>query len=595
MEESTRTNLFSKYGATALVFLLALVFFLATSSYNYLTQDSSYRKWNSPDETANYFFASRLATTGQITSFERINLVAHDLVHPRSMRSDQGWLKPVSFLGIVVIYGYLGQLFDPAIIPFLTPFFGALGILALYGFASRFFSKRVGVISAFLLASFPVYIFYSVRSMFHNVLFTVFLLVFAWLLSLAWDKKRDRGEKFLSVRAGATAWKGNLFSFLAGWSLGTAVFIRTSELIWLGPVLGLLWLFNIRRFGLSRLLYFLPGLVLGLLPMAYFNQILFGSPIFGGYTEMNRSLAAISEASGQIVSGWSASKEFFLTLFNNVFYFGFKPHQSLLMFKHYAVDMFPILFWLSCLGGVLLSAKNFFRFRKRDLLYLSLLLIGGAILVFYYGSWKFYDNPNVSRYTIGNSYTRYWLPIYAFALPLAALSIASLARTLSSWLKGRSRKVLTRLISVLAVGAISYWSLMFVVFGSEEGLIHLYNESIYERSNVAKLLDKVDEGAIVVTQYHDKYLFPERRVLVGLLSDNNMNYYYGLIAKLSPLYYYNFTFRPEDIIYLNEQKLPPFGLRIEPVTTIDRAFTLYRLLPFNSEKDGGLADDVVVE
>jgi hypothetical protein len=42
-----------------IVVVLAAVFFVATSTFNYYTQEPDYTKWSSPDETANYFFSLR--------------------------------------------------------------------------------------------------------------------------------------------------------------------------------------------------------------------------------------------------------------------------------------------------------------------------------------------------------------------------------------------------------------------------------------------------------------------------------------------------------------------------------------------------------
>jgi len=63
-----------------IVTLLALVFFVATSSFNYLTQDKNYTKWTSPDETANYFFSKRLSETGQLAYFDSAAIIGDNLV-----------------------------------------------------------------------------------------------------------------------------------------------------------------------------------------------------------------------------------------------------------------------------------------------------------------------------------------------------------------------------------------------------------------------------------------------------------------------------------------------------------------------------------
>jgi hypothetical protein len=114
------------------VLVAALFFFLATAGYIFLNQRDGSVKWNSPDETANYYFTKSYATTHTLSHFEPADAIAGDLVIPRSIKSDRGWLKPVSFLGIILIYGTIGSWTSPAVIPYLTPFFGALGIIFFY-------------------------------------------------------------------------------------------------------------------------------------------------------------------------------------------------------------------------------------------------------------------------------------------------------------------------------------------------------------------------------------------------------------------------------------------------------------------------------
>ena len=132
-----------KYLNLVIVFFLAVVFFMATASFNYFSQEKGYVKWTSPDETANYFFTKNFALTGELAVIEKANLRGDDLVVPRSIRSDKGFMKPVSFLGISLIYGSIASVAGLAVIPYLTPFFAALGIIAFYLIVRRLFSEQI--------------------------------------------------------------------------------------------------------------------------------------------------------------------------------------------------------------------------------------------------------------------------------------------------------------------------------------------------------------------------------------------------------------------------------------------------------------------
>ncbi len=594
-----------------IVIFLALVFFVATSSFNYLTQDKNYTKWTSPDETANYFFSKRLVETGQLAYFDQAAVIGDNLVMPRSLRSDFGWVKPVSFLGIILTYGGMGALLGVKVIPFLTPFFAALGIIIFYLLISRIFkNKRIGLLSAFLLASFPVYVYYTVRSMFHNILFIVFLLFGAYLLSLAFGTKPEKIKpaanqpaaepnltaepnvkikfftfKFKKIRALQIA-----AAFLAGIFVGLAVITRTSELLWLLPALFIVWLFYARRIGFIKLVVFLAGVFLALLPVAYYNNILYGSSFHGGYNEMNRSLDEIGTASNEVVKLTFTGqvdkyRDYFATLTHNIFYFGFNKTQSIAMARHYILEMFPALVYLGALGFLLLLVQNIKRFQKKYLVYIIVWGVLGVILIFYYGSWKFNDNPNPNSFTIGNSYTRYWLPIYLMLLPLVALAIERVTRALlliSSKTKDRIRPILAAGLQAIAILIISYISIIFVLYGSEEGLSYLYYNNLAERVNARSVFSLTEPSGIIITQYYDKFFFPERRIIMGKLPNDEILTATAKLVRYYPVYYYNFFLNDKDVIYLNERKFSSYNLEMKLIKKINAKFGLYQISAKNN-------------
>ncbi len=590
---------FKKNWPIITVILIACLFFIVTAGFNYLVHQEDYVKWSSPDETANYFFIKNYTSNQTLAVFEPANLIAEEVVRPRSMRSDHGWLKPVSFLGIIVFYGELASWLGTAAIPYFTPFLAALGIIFFYLFVRNLFNQRIGVISAALLASFPVYIYYSVRSLFHNVLFLVFLIIVAYFLQLSLQSKYSLKEKFFKLRLRANTWLGFLWPFLAGLALGGAVATRTSEIIWLGPTLFLAWLFYARRLGL-RIFLILAGAGFAFLPVAYFNQLLYDFPLFGGYSEMNTSLQQISQAGSTFVSSALFGKfekldQFWTVLRDNIFYFGYQPIQSLKMFYYYFLVMFPYLSLATALGIITFLIGWWRKVSRWRLVYLLSWFTLACILVIYYGSWQFFDNPDPSRYTIGNSYTRYWLPIYLLAIPLASLAIFSLSRLLSGSfgrpsLLGRydrARIFLSNGLQLLVVMALVFNSLLFVFFGSEEGLAHLYYNHFQDKDNIQRVLAATEDGSIIVTQYHDKQLFPERRVVVALLNHETTNQSLGKIMHNYPVYYYNFAFPETDLNYLNERRLPTAGFNIELILRQGR-FGLYRLIPVTVEPNEDL-------
>ncbi len=581
-----------KSANSIIVSLLALVFFISTACFNYYTQDKDYVKWASPDETANYFFSKEFAETGELSYFDSAAVVGNNMVMPRSLRSDSGWIKPVSFLGITLTYGSIAAVLGVGVIPYLTPFFAALGIIFFYLLVSRIFdSKRVGLVSAFLLASFPVYIYYTVRSMFHNVLFIVFVLIGIHLFTLALGEKKTVGiieeirTKFFKFKFDRERTFQIFFAFLSGIFIGLAIITRTSEILWLLPILGVIWVFYARRFGFIKLMVFFAGLAAALMPVIYWNNVLYQNSFRGGYNEMNRSLDEISSAGAEILNHSREGKieqykSYYQTIKKNVFYFGFKKEQSIEMFYRYVVDMFQVLVYLGLFGFLLLIAHNIKHFEKKYLVYALVWAISGLILVFYYGSWKFNDNPNPNSYTIGNSYTRYWLPIYLMLLPLVAYAIVNVTRALLSIFR-RIPKSLKNIFSAglqaAAVIGISYLGIMFVLFGSEEGLAYLYYNSLAEKNNAKIVFSLTEPDSIIITQYYDKFFFPERRIIMGRLPNDEILTAAKKLVGYYPVYYYNFFLNDKDVAYLNERKFSAYDLEMKLVKKVNAKFGLYKL------------------
>jgi hypothetical protein len=121
-------------------------------------------------------------------------------------------------------------------------------------------------------------------------------------------------------------------------------------------------------------------------------------------------------------------------------------------------------------------------------------------------------------------------------------------------------------------------SASFVLYGSNEGLVFNLDRQISSKTEWQKVLALTPSDAVIITRYHDKLLFPERKVIMGLLTDDNMNRLYAnLVKQQVPLYYYNFTLSDKDFDYLNSSRLKVLGLKIDKVAKITKDFTLYRL------------------
>jgi len=575
-------NIIAKFWHWPILIIIAAGFFVGTASFNYYLQKDDFVKWISPDETANYTFAKLYAQTGSLEIFEKYNLYVEDIIHPRSFRSDNGYLKPVSFLGLALIYGKIASIIGYKILPYLTPFFGAIGIIFFYLLIKKIFGRRNALLSAFLLASFPVYTYYSARSMFHNVLFTVLLIIGLYFTVLMGSRKKE-SEKKIKVD-----WAELVYAALGGVFVGLAAITRSSELLWMAPIFFLLWVFNIRNVGLTRLLVFVSFFLFALTPALFWNQILYGAPANGGYPEMNRSLANIKEASSGLAKATlkprlAQYKELFLKLKDNIFVFGFHPRDSWKTFNNYFIAMFPWIFW-PALIGFLAFFSGWKKIKKKHLLFAASLAVVSLILVIYYGSWKFNDNPDPSQITIGNSYTRYWLPIYLGALPFVSVLVLRLTdfkKKEEFGIFGRLKRYSEIFVSISGrasfIVLIFFISIFFVLYGSNEGLVQAFRIERATKSQLDAVLALTEKNSTIITRYHDKLFFPERKVIIGLFDDKNMIALYARLVKKAPVYYYNFAFPDKDYEYLNSRKLADFSLGINEIKKTTDQFALYKL------------------
>ena len=188
------------------------------------------------------------------------------------------------------------------------------------------------------------------------------------------------------------------------------------------------------------------------------------------------------------------------------------------------------------------------------------------------------ERSNLASYTIGNSYTRYWLPMYLMAIPLVALAIELGLKALFFFFrKHNSHRTLVSGGATVIVFLIALSSFNFLLFGSEEGLINLYYNT-REDKRIGELVFKLTpDDAIIMTQYHDKVLFPERRIIMGKMDEAQYYPYLDKLLKHYSVYYFNFSYTPEAVAYLNDGRLAKYNIKLELVKKTGGRFALYKL------------------
>jgi len=506
---------------TTILFLLSIVFFFIYSFLSYpFFRNNDFALLNQPDESINYIFTRHFVETEDFIIPEGLAYISNNQVHPRSTTVIHRSLTPIGFPGIIVIFGFItkcilfftgGKALNIVLLS-LTPIVAVASVGLFYSFIKSIFGKRIGFLSALLLFVLPPCWYYASRSLQHCTLF-----VFLFLLTLFF------GMKFLQTEG--VKWKQDIFAFLTGIAFGLTVYVRPAELIWL-VFLGAVFLFLLRKqYTLKDFVFFLlGGMVMGIL-FFFTQQVFYDSFIGTGYAVPQ------SDGSSGIITG-SIAKSF-------IFPFGIDILHSLRVLYVYGLKL--ILWWslFGFLGFLFLFLKR--KQQRKEWKYAVLFICVSVYLVFVYGSWNFTDNLSGDpSYAV--SYTRYFLPIYVFALPFVALALEKLL------LFPKYGKVLLSL-SLVFLCLFSFDR----VFFSYEGLIMVKGTVRSYVEEQTQVIQRTEENAVIVTRYADKYLYPKRKIIAGFEEEYYREAIVRLVDLKIPVYLYDLRLSEEQ-----EQSLQNF-------------------------------------
>ncbi len=496
---------------------VAAVFFLLTAWYG-----RPAGLWNSPDETANAFWAERVAHGQPLTFRDAIVGLGAGAIHPRSMAVSDNALIPGSFSGLILLYGAL-RLITKVPLFLFTPIFTLVAGVFFGVIIGRLFDRRVGVLSALLFFLHPAVLYYGARGLFHNLLFIDLLI-----LSVAcFVCKQDRAGDALG-------------GFLFGW----AILTRASEAVWAVPAFLLfLPLAGARRW--RRLGWALVGVAVPLFLFLQTNASLYGSPLTTPYVAPPAPVTIASDASE--ISAPSAPA--------HVLPFGFDARRALRNAWEYGLRLF---WWQSLLAvsGLILWCVSFRKATTAQKIYALAALLTAVWLAVLYGSWAVRDRLDPSHVTIGTSYVRYFLPAYVAMLPFGALALVRFGDRLK---KSYVVPAAIALIGLLTVHA--------TIFAGDESL-RAVRATLAQ--NVAKqkvLLSIFPQETVIMTERFDKLFVPHRLRIIPTADE--AGFQAAAIAALhAPVYWYGLTpsaaelGRLESLAFANDLI---FALRESPI------------------------------
>jgi len=522
----------------------------------------------SPDETANAFFAKSFAAGNGLSFAEPSNAPLRGIIHPRSMVAAGEELVPGGFVGLPAILGMMARLFGTAVLPFLVPLIAALAVFAVHRILRRLGSERFAVVGASLLAIHPAWWYYASRGFMPNVLFASLVIFAAFFLVV---RPFHHGHSFalrlkqIFRRASLHPFVSRLNIVCAGLSLGLALFVRTSEVVWLLSAFALGTWMICRKIAWRSVFIFCAAALAAVSPFFYFNATLYGSSFQNGYTYED-----VSGRPDAAVLMDSSLRERVERALSPLFPFGIHPRAVLRTWAQNAVDLYPLLAALVFIGihaARLEKSQDEPEQKKRwrALLWVALLVTGWLAVM--YGSWIIHDNPDPAAVTIGNSYARYWLPMFLLWTPFAARGIF--------YAGASAPKRWEPMIVGCLVSACAIFSVQTVVFTNGDGLRDAVS-ALERNADIRKIvLQMTEPDAILIVDRADKIFFPARRVVQPLRSETTYAAMPDLAAR-APLYYYGITFPPQDVQYLNEKKLAERGLKIEKMESFGIE-SLYRI------------------
>ncbi len=478
----------------------------------------------SPDENAAFVFARTLAKTGSLVIPEPLNENFAGLLHPRSALGFGASIVPGGFLGFLVLTGTVAAIFGSYSMFIVTPLLAILAIFAWRDFIQKVFSNQLlANLAAFFLAIHPAFWYYTGRVMMHNVAFLAFIVFALWFGS--------KGQRWLVA---------------SGLCLGMALFIRPVEAWWLVP--SAITLALVTR---TRVLPIVFGILPPIILMLVTQQATFGSLFTTGYT----AHYAYEITGGALETSLAESSPWSLVL-----PFGFHEMNILKNLRDYVFGLYPWMTIPAILGLVMVILTRELSDRRWQVA----IALGAAIslwLIVLYGSWLTVDNPDPTIASLANSHVRYWLPIFVVASLYAAQATTVL------WSKYKW--------GALAVLGLCFTLSAQLVFFGHDGFVptRAALDSFAKKREI--ILLNTEEQAIIIVDRADKYLFPYRRVVTPLRSEETYNALSEL-DQTAPLYYFGITLPEEDFAYLREIKLLNYGVLIEQVLTVDEE-SLYRL------------------
>jgi Dolichyl-phosphate-mannose-protein mannosyltransferase len=396
-----------------------------------------------------------------------------ELIKPRNVvTNDAGQIVPSDFLGIYLIFLPITKIIGLELAnAFLFSALSTLGLAAVYLLTKHFFDTQAALLATAVVGAFPVYFYWAER-----IMTDIPSLAFC-LLGLYYLVKHQ--SSFL-LR----------YAALAGLFIGIGVSIKYTNLILVG-IFGLIFLPYARMLTKRAWAFYgvcAAGFAVTMLPIVLLNQQLYGGILKTGQQAYSGS-AKILRTSADI------------SIVDNAFKY----------FVSFA-GIVTILFAISCALIIKYGAAKHVKLMIFAAVY-------GLFNILFFGKANDVFGAQAPDVLLSHSQPRYFLGVFIFIIIIAISSIALFKRA-SIHLSHFTRIVALLLVPGYFIGAFSFNGSGFTTVRKEAQVSTRLRDSV---------LSSTGENSIVFTQFNDKLIFPDRRVVsyynAGLdsLSERSVN------------------------------------------------------------------------
>jgi len=516
---------------------ILICFTILAFSYSFIATNGNWYPLSDRYATNNLFFAENLVENGEFYYVNPLNVKYDPIFVPDCFVQEGEKTLPFGFYGFIFLLSMF-YFISEKLVWISVPLTGLVGLMAFYILVSMIFDKKTAIISSFLLAFSPAYLYYV--NFFVADIPAFMFLIFAIIYFLRVTKNPERLSNYI------------LFPLFFAWS----VLCRYPNVLLLAAFIPSLFLLK-RKLKIKYVALGLLTFLIFIGPFFVLNAELFGGPFNIGIRSPHVVLSGGSFAAVEIPQEASLLSSIFI------------PQKSFETFSTssivYIVKFSPLIFMLFILSLFLVfRLRNKLGERKKQLYHFILIsLLMTLIIIFYYAGGEF-GFSGYSKPIIQASMARYFILIYAIFIIFASFLITKFNKF------NISRYFIPLVVLVLISSSFSFVFAGNGIEGERTTLSYSakYSSEVYDIREYIK--ENTEDDAVIFTKYSFSMFFPERNVANYLLysKEDNVNETTQLVIRLindgKPVY-----FLKEDYYWLGPKSDQYFSSFEEHGLSID--------------------------